>query len=197
MIFIWLGIVLIVVLDQLIKLWAIRVLEPVGSMDFITIGGTEILGFRYLENAGAAFGSFSGMRWVLVAVTALLCLGCILYLYMGHDKSPLLRVALTLVVGGGLGNMIDRIFRDGYVIDYIEVRLFDFAIFNFADCCVVIGVILLAIELLFAPGSPKPSEAQAEETVADEVAREMEAEAAAQVTADSAESLSAEANTRE
>ncbi|MCC8110944.1 MAG: signal peptidase II [Ruminococcus sp.] len=149
-------IVVIVVLDQLLKYWAITDLKPKGTMDFLKIGSLDILGFCYLENTGAVFGSFDGMRWILIAVTAVLCIGCIYLLIRYSRNAKLLLTSLTLIVGGGFGNMIDRIFRNGHVVDYIEVRLFHFAIFNFADCCVVIGVALLTIYLLFHPEQRKP-----------------------------------------
>ena len=56
---------------------------------------------------------------------------------------------MTLIISGGFGNIIDRLFRGGLVVDYLDVQLFDFAIFNFADCCVVVGVVLLLIQILF------------------------------------------------
>ncbi len=156
-------IVLLVLIDQLLKRWALYELKPSGTMDFLKIGNLDILGFHYLENTGAAFGSFAGMRWILIAVTSIMCIVCIYILVRFTAKSRLLLTALTLIIGGGIGNLIDRIFRDGRVIDYIEVRLFHFAVFNFADCCVVIGVALLAIYLLFHPEQRKPKPKAEEE----------------------------------
>ena len=62
-------IVLLVGVDQFIKYWAVHTLQPQGSIPFIKIGGKEVLNLTYLENQGAAFSSFSGMRWFLIAVT--------------------------------------------------------------------------------------------------------------------------------
>ena len=66
---------------------------------------------------------------------------------------------LTLIISGGLGNIIDRLFRGGRVVDYLDLQLFDFAIFNFADCCVTIGAALLLIYILFFDKSGKKSQA--------------------------------------
>lgn len=117
-------------------------------MEFISIGDTDILNLTYLENDGAVFGSFSGMRWVLIAVTAILMAFCIYYMIKHRDEKFLV-TCLTLIVGGGVGNIIDRLFRGGIVVDYLDVQLFDFAVFNFADCCVTIGAALLFVYVLF------------------------------------------------
>lgn len=141
----FIGIVLLTVLDQLIKYWAVQELRPVETMPFLQIGDQEILRFRFLENDGAVFSSFSGMRWVLVCCTSVMIVICLYYLIRHYHDSRLLTAGLTLVIAGGIGNLIDRLFRGGLVVDYIEVRLFHFAVFNFADCCVVIGVLLLVV----------------------------------------------------
>lgn len=143
------GIVLLAAIDQLIKYWAIHVLQPLGTMPFLHIGSLEILDLTYLENDGAVFSSFSGMRWFLIVVTVALMVFCVYWLIRHGDRSRLLTSSLILIVGGGIGNLIDRLFRGGLVVDYLEVKLFRFAVFNFADCCVVIGVILFAIYFLF------------------------------------------------
>lgn len=102
----------------------------------------------YLENDGAMFGSFSGMRWILVIVTSFLMGFCIYYM-IGHRKEKMLVFCLTLIISGGFGNIIDRLFRGGRVVDYLDLQLFNFAIFNFADCCVTIGAALLLIYIIF------------------------------------------------
>lgn len=134
--------------DQLIKYWAVENLQGQPSRDFIKVGKTKILNLTYLENDGAVFGSFSGMRWVLLGVTSVLIIFCVYYL-IKHKKEILTVISTTLIISGGLGNIIDRLFRGGLVVDYLDVQLFDFAIFNFADCCVVVGVVLLLIQILF------------------------------------------------
>ena len=134
--------------DQLIKLWAIDNLKGQPSMEFISIGSHKILNLTYLENSGAVFGSFAGMRWLLLAVTSGLMVFCCWYL-IRHKKEILTLISMTLIISGGIGNIIDRLFRDGKVVDYFDVKFMKFAIFNFADVCVVIGVILLLIQIIF------------------------------------------------
>lgn len=145
----FIGILLLTGIDQLLKYWAIQELQPVGTMPFLRIGDVEILGLRYLENDGAVFSSFSGMRWLLTGVTSILMIVCIFWLVRNYRKSKLMTVSLTLIIAGGIGNLIDRLFRGGLVVDYLDIKLFRFAVFNFADCCVVVGVILFAIYFLW------------------------------------------------
>lgn len=143
------GIVLLTAADQLIKYWAIQELKPVGTMPFLHIGDTKIMDLTYLENNGAVFSSFAGMRWLLVGTTVALMTFCAYWLIRHGKKSKLLTISLILILSGGLGNLIDRLFRGGHVVDYLDIKLFQFAVFNFADCCVVIGVILFALYFLF------------------------------------------------
>ena len=118
-------------------------------MPFLHIGDTKIMDLTYLENNGAVFSSFAGMRWLLVGTTVALMAFCAYWLIRHGKKSKLLTISLTLILSGGLGNLIDRLFRGGHVVDYLDIKLFQFAVFNFADCCVVIGVILFALYFLF------------------------------------------------
>jgi len=137
-------------IDQLIKLWAVGTLQEQGTIPFLHIGNFEILDLTYLENNGAVFGSFAGMRWFLIGIVSVMLLICLWGMIHYRNHSKLLSISLSLIFAGGIGNLIDRIFRDGRVIDYIEVKLFHFAIFNFADCCVVIGIVLFIFYVLFS-----------------------------------------------
>ena len=117
--------------DQLIKRWATVVL----------------LELRYFLNDGMAFSMLAGKQKLLIAVTSLMLLG-VLWMLFARKLTPLERVAWTLVLGGGIGNLIDRI-ATGVVVDYINVLFMNFAIFNFADICVCVGVGLLMVWVLF------------------------------------------------
>lgn len=150
------AILLLTGTDQLIKLWVVDNLKNADSRDFLKIGKLDIMHLTYLENDGAVFGSFSGMRWVLVGVTAALMAFCVFYM-IKHRRDKMLAVCMTLIVSGGLGNIIDRIFRNGIVVDYLDLQLFNFAIFNFADCCVTVGAALLLIYILFLDKGSKKS----------------------------------------
>ena len=126
----------LMLVDQLIKLWATVELLPVGSKPFIP----HVLEFYYLLNDGMSFSMLSGKRTLLVIVT-----GVMLAVLAG--MLLLERAAWILVVGGGVGNLIDRI-RTGVVVDYLNCLFIDFPVFNFADVCICVGVGLLVLSLL-------------------------------------------------
>lgn len=134
--------------DQCIKYWAVTDLMPVGTKDFIKFGNVDILGFNYVENTGAAFSSFSGARVFLIVLTSLMIIALSVWAVRDKNKHPFMMVSTAAVIAGGVANLIDRI-RLGYVIDYFEVRIFNFAIFNFADVCVVLGAICLVVYIVF------------------------------------------------
>lgn len=131
--------------DQLVKLWAIKSLAPVGSMEIIS----GLLSFTYVENRGAAFGIFQGQRTFII-VLVLAILGVIGWLlFTNRIKAPIERVCTTMIIAGGLGNLVDRI-RLGFVVDYIDInQLFSYPMFNLADCFVVIGCCLLVVSVMF------------------------------------------------
>ncbi len=142
------GIILIVLLfavDQITKYIALNQLAGIGSVPAIR----GILNFSFVKNTGAAFGSLMGRTYLLSVVTGLLIIFLIIALLTKYIDSIVADIALILIISGGIGNLTDRI-RLGYVIDFFDITpLFSFPVFNFADCCVVIGVILLLIYILF------------------------------------------------
>lgn len=147
-------IAVLTVVDQIIKYFVVQNLKPVDSFTVIP----NLLEFRYLENSGAAFGVFQNMTWFFSVMTAIISIFILVFLFRYKKHTFLTYAASVLIVAGGLGNLIDRIFL-GYVVDFIHVMFFDY-IFNFADCMVVVGVILLAIYVLFfADKAPKEDEA--------------------------------------
>lgn len=142
-------ILFLVGIDQLIKFIVVKKMQPHGEIQLWNIGDKEILWLRFLENSGAAFSSFAGKQWLLIGTTSIMIIGCSIGLIYFFRRSKYLSYTLSLIIAGGIGNLIDRIFRDGLVVDYIDVRIIHFAVFNFADCCVVIGVCLAVIYILF------------------------------------------------
>lgn len=125
-------------IDQIIKFFVERDLQPVGEKVFIE----GFIGWQYVRNTGAAFGSFSNNTMLLTVFTSVLLLAGIAALLMGKIKNKFYRVCAVIVIAGGLGNLIDRIFR-GFVVDYIEVQFVDFAVFNFADILVTCGAFMI------------------------------------------------------
>ncbi len=131
-------------LDQLIKVLVQANLQLNDSVSFIP----GFIRFTYVENTGAAFNSFDGQRWLLIGLTGVVIVVLIVLLVLKKIRNPVIVWHIAVIIAGGLGNLIDRIFR-GSVIDYIEFDFVYFAIFNFADCLVVLGVISLLVYLLF------------------------------------------------
>ena len=149
--FIWLVlIVLTVALDQLSKYLVILHLKPVGSVPIIE----DVLHLTYVENTGAAFGSLKDARWVFMIVSSVAIVAILCYMvwrtYIKKNPLPWVEaLALSLIVGGGIGNMIDRTLL-GYVVDMIDFCLIDFAVFNVADSFVCIGAGLMMLHLIVA-----------------------------------------------
>lgn len=100
---------------------------------------------RIPPNTGAAFGMLQGQTWFLITVTAVIMIICIAMLIRKTFDSRLMFWALCLVLGGGAGNLIDRVFRGGSVVDFLEFGFFDFPVFNVADCAVCIGAGLIVL----------------------------------------------------
>ncbi|MEG2597128.1 MAG: signal peptidase II [Oscillospiraceae bacterium] len=147
----------IVGVDQLIKVIVIDQLAPYGSYPIIQ----DIFHFTYVENRGAAFGMMAGHDWLLIWATALVLLVAIALIMMGKIKTPILLFSVAVVIGGGVGNLIDRVYR-GFVVDYIHVKVINFAVFNFADVCVTLGTVALIGYLLFHELRSKKKEPKGE-----------------------------------
>lgn len=130
--------------DQLIKYLVVTDLKPIGYVDVIP----KILRFRYVENTGAVFGSFSTHTVVLTVVSVILIIGTVVYLIKNKDKSKFVNACLILMVSGGIGNIIDRI-RLKYVVDFIEPLFVNFAVFNFADCLITVGAFALVLYVIY------------------------------------------------
>lgn len=133
----------LVIIDQIIKYFVFAYLQPVGSVSVID----NIFSLTYVENKGVAFGMFSDMRWIFVALTSILLVIIIFYMFKKRPKGKFFYVCAALIIGGGIGNLIDRIFY-GYVIDYLSLSFFP-PVCNFADYCITAGTIMLVIYLLF------------------------------------------------
>ena len=116
-----------------------------------------VLYFTYVENRGAAFGILQNHRWIFITVTILAMIAIIVYIAWKEPKNKMLLLSLALILGGGIGNLIDRISLS-YVIDFIDVRLIHFPVFNIADICVVCGCILLCIYIVFFDGKKEKTE---------------------------------------
>ena len=152
-----------IVLDQLTKWLAVAELK--GQASFPLWEG--VLHFTYVENTGAAFGSFKDHRWVFMVISTVAIIALVAYYFLGRPHDRLTTTALAFITGGGIGNMIDRILL-GYVVDFIDFTLIDFAVFNVADSFVCVGVGLMFLALILA----ERREAAAKKAAAEETAHD-------------------------
>lgn len=132
---------IILVVDQLSKIAAANNLIGAGTVGVIPY----IINFVYVENRGGAWGILSSHRLALIVITLAVIAICIVLLFKYCNGKPLLFWAVSLVVTGGVGNMIDRLIR-GYVIDFLQFDFYKtFPVFNIADIAVVTGCGLMIL----------------------------------------------------
>ena len=132
----------VVAADQLVKWLSIRLTESVTLIP-------GVMAFTYVENTGMAFSMLSGHTWLL----GMISVACILLGWWALRRYRLgvwSRIGAMLMLGGAVGNMIDRLFR-GYVVDMFETLFVNFAVFNVADAALTVGVIMMIISLLLCP----------------------------------------------
>lgn len=150
-------------IDQLTKWLAVEFIKPEGSIPILKIGETEWINFTYCENTGMSFSLLEGHRFILIAVPIILIVLVEWFIFSGKAKKKSMMFALASLAGGGLGNLIDRVFL-GYVVDFIDFRIINFAIFNFADICAVLGGIVFAIMIIIEDNREEKEKKKAEET---------------------------------
>jgi signal peptidase II len=154
---------LILIADQLTKLWIVAAIgrgAPVHEIDVIP--GWFV--FQYVENTGAAFGMFTNGSWLLAFIAVAVVVGIVVMAPRIQQEATgglarwQILLSLGLVLGGAVGNLVDRLTR-GYVVDFVLVpraqitlgnTLYHFPNFNVADSAITVGIILLLIGLLFA-----------------------------------------------
>ena len=130
--------------DRLLKQWVVTHLALGESAPFLP----GIVQFTRLHNYGAAWSSFSGKTAVLLVITTALMIAVAILLLRKIVRHPLGVIAGLLILGGGIGNYIDRIVL-GYVVDMFDLQFMHYPIFNLADCFVVVGAILGAVYYLW------------------------------------------------
>lgn len=143
------GLIFIIFLaiDQITKYFAVAFLQGKPSVHLIG----DFLRFTYVENRGAAFGILQNQRMFFIISTIVLVAFLVYLIVFNKKVTNATKLTLSLVLSGAIGNFIDRL-RLGYVIDFVDVRFgnfYDFPVFNVADSCLVVGVIILVILILF------------------------------------------------
>ena len=151
---IWFAVIIVTVfLDQLTKYLTVLHLKPIDTYPIIE----DVFHFTYVENTGAAFGMMKDARWIFMITSTVAIIGILAYMihrtYIKKVKMPWMEaLSLSLIVGGGIGNMIDRTVL-GYVVDMIDCRFINFAVFNVADSFVCIGAGLMILYLFVEMGT--------------------------------------------
>lgn len=135
----------IVAADQITKLLVLAEIPLFGHVDAVP----GLFHLTYVQNTGAAFSSFEGMRWMFVVLFVILTV----LIFVEYFKKPMPfttfeRWCIAAIYGGGMGNVIDRV-RLGYVVDMIEVDFINFPVFNVADCFITCGCIAMIVHLIF------------------------------------------------
>ena len=135
-----------VVLDQIIKNLIVQSMELYETIPVIQ----DIFHITYIHNTGAAFSMMEGFRGFLTILPMIMILAALIFMLIKRKSAhPMLMTSVALIAGGGIGNLIDRIFY-GYVVDFLDFRVFP--IFNVADIFVCVGCGLLILYVLFIDG---------------------------------------------
>lgn len=128
--------------DQLTKYYISTNFVLGESREFLS----GFIDLTYIHNRGGAWGMLYGRTYILLPITLVIMIICIIFYVKYGKKSRLLLWAITLVMSGGIGNMIDRVFRGGNVVDFLHFEFFpSFPVFNVADCAIVVGAGLLIL----------------------------------------------------
>ena len=145
----FLIIIAVVILDQIIKNFVVDTMALYESIPVLQ----DIFHITYIHNTGAAFSIMEGKISVLILLPLFMIIAAVIFMLIMRKKGhPLLMTSVALIAGGGIGNLIDRIAL-GYVVDYLDFRVFP--IFNLADIAVCVGCGLLIIYVLFFDGKQK------------------------------------------
>ena len=146
----------VILLDQVTKILALQYLAPAGSYPL----WENVLHLTYVENTGAAFGMLQDRRWVFLVISTVALSGMIVYMFLNKTKHPLETTAVAFIVGGGIGNMIDRLAR-GFVVDFVDVKCIPYwkYIFNVADIFVCVGCGLFILYILLFEAKAQKKEA--------------------------------------
>ncbi len=138
-------ITIVIIFDQITKFWATMSLKPQGSVAILQ----DVLHLTYSENTGAAFSMLRDRQLLLIIISGLAMVAFFIYLVKWSRRSGQhwQKLCFAFIIGGGFANLIDRI-RLGYVVDMIDFRLINFAIFNVADSFITVGAVGLLVLIL-------------------------------------------------
>lgn len=147
------AVLLMIALDQAVKLWALTSLQTQHTIPLIE----NVFHLTYVENRGAAFSLFAQFdsRWIFVALACVITVVILIALQKEYMQTVLGRWSLVLIAAGALGNAIDRV-AHGFVVDLFDFRLIHFPVFNVADIFICIGGALFVIYFMFQHKDKQP-----------------------------------------
>ncbi len=144
--------VVIIILDQWTKSLVVTHLGPPEGGPIVPLVGHSLV-LEYIQNSGAAFGSFKNNAVLIVFIAVAICVVTYLYIRIVNSGPLIYKIVFGMIIGGALGNLLDRAHNGGVVTYFISFRIpeinFYFAIFNIADACISVGVVLLFVLVLF------------------------------------------------
>lgn len=135
--------VLIIIADQITKY---LVVQNIGVYDTVRVI-PKVLEFVYVKNTGAAFSILDNMTWLLGLISMAFCVLAVIFVIKKQPKDKMLLLSISMLVGGAMGNGIDRIFR-GFVVDFIGTSFMNFPVFNVADISITVGAVILIIYIM-------------------------------------------------
>lgn len=166
-VFALLTVIIVIALDQWTKSLVLSHFKIGSEVPFPLVGRYLVL--EYTRNNGAAFSIFQGSLVLALLIGIAIIVVAILYLRMLNSGSLIFKLVFGLIIGGAFGNLIDRLVHSGYVVDFVSFRIpeigYKFAIFNVADACISVGVLLLLVLVLFGGWGRNAPSARKSDTV--------------------------------
>jgi len=156
---------LVVILDQFFKHWIVLTLEVQEQVDLIP----GVIGLTHIENPGAAFSILANQRWLLAGIAFVAAI-ILIFILLRYTDGFLGTIGLAAVLGGTVGNLIDRVFNDGKVVDMFQPLFVEFAVFNIADIFLTLGFITFCVQFIITSiKAPKLKVVQEEGEEGDEI----------------------------
>lgn len=137
----------IIITDQTAKAAAVKHLMDQRPVEVVN----NFIELHFVKNYGAAFGILQNQRWFLIIITSVVISGMIFFMIKNNNRLTFIaKTSIAMLVGGAVGNLIDR-WRLGYVVDFIKIdlKIYNFPVFNIADVFIVAGTALLVITVVF------------------------------------------------
>lgn len=138
----------VLIADIVTKYWAVGALKGTIGIPVIE----DFFHLTYVENSGVAFGMLENKRIIFITLSVIILIVLGVYYFKSENKTVWLKLGCALICSGSVGNLIERITK-GYVVDFLDVRIVNFPVFNVADIAVCVGAFALVVHFLFYDGA--------------------------------------------